>query len=389
MPKAIALVPARGGSKSIPLKNIKNFCGRPLIYWALNSLAQSPAIGRIILATDHDDITTAAESFSLPKVEVYRRKPENATDTASTESVMLEVIEALNVKPDVPFILVQPTSPFLTETDVSGAIELYNKGNYDSLLTCVRIKRFFWTEDGASINYNYKQRPRRQDFAGELMENGALYINTTGNILKSGNRLGGKIGIYEMAEYTATEIDEEDDWMIAEALMKKHVLKPSASKSLNKVKLFATDVDGVLTDAGMYYSEGGDELKKFNTLDGKGIELIRNKGIKTAILTSENTAIVSRRAQKLKIDFLHQGQHNKLETLQKICKSMNITLDEVAYIGDDINDKNVLEAVGYAACPANAVNEIKKLGNIIPLNTKGGDGAVRAFIEHLFAINAI
>ncbi|MES2559172.1 MAG: HAD family hydrolase [Bacteroidota bacterium] len=387
MGKAIALVPARCGSKSIPLKNIKDFCGRPLIYWTLKALNESNFVERVILATDCDTIEAIAKELCLSKVEVYRRKPENATDSASTESVMLEVIEALKVEGQRPFILVQPTSPFLTVTDVNNAMETYLSNGYDSLLTCVRVKRFFWTEEGKSINYDFTSRPRRQDFKGELMENGALYISKTDTIVSNQNRLSGNIGIYEMPEYSATEIDEQDDWIVAEALMKKHVLK--LDHSGKKIKLFATDVDGVLTDAGMYYSENGDELKKFNTLDGKGIELLRNKGIKTAILTSENTAIVNRRAQKLKIDFLYQDQHNKLETLKKICLELGISLDEVAYIGDDINDREVLGCVGYGACPANAVDVIKMLPNVIRIDIKGGEGAVRAFIEHLFYINAI
>lgn len=96
-------------------------------------------------------------------------------------------------------------------------------------------------------------RPRRQNFKGELMENGAFYINTVSNILKSGNRLSGKIGIYEMPEYTATEIDEPDDWTILENLMRKHVLSKRISQP--QIKLFLSDVDGTLTDGGMYYSE--------------------------------------------------------------------------------------------------------------------------------------
>lgn len=386
MPKVIALVPARGGSKSIPLKNIKSFCGKPLIYWTLSALSKSGLVDRVILATDSKEIAQTTDSFHLPKVEVYNRKPENATDTASTESVMLEVIESLNLSSTYDLILVQATSPFVTTENIDAACALYRSKQYDSVLSCVRMKRFLWSENGESLNYDYKARPRRQDFAGMLMENGALYISNIQKIAQSSNRLSGNIGVYEMPEFTATEIDEEDDWIVSEALMRKHILTAPAK---GKVKLFATDVDGVLTDAGMYYSEQGDELKKFNTLDGKGIELLRNAGVKTAILTAENTKIVERRAQKLKIDFLHQGQHNKLETLKGICHQLGISLSEVAYIGDDINDKEVLSSVGYAACPLNAVKEIKSVHGIIQLDTKGGEGAVRAFIEELFSKNAI
>ena len=135
----------------------------------------------------------------------------------------------------------------------------------------------------------------------------------------------------------------------------------------------------------MYYGENGEEFKKFNTHDGKGFELLRKAGIKTGIITSENTKIVENRAKKLKVDFLYQGLEHKgkLDIAKEICKELNITLDEVAYIGDDINCKELLSSVGIAACPANALDEIKNLSNIIKLDKKGGDGAVREFIEIL------
>lgn len=161
------------------------------------------------------------------------------------------------------------------------------------------------------------------------------------------------------------------------------------SKILNKkkqkqnIKLFLTDVDGVLTDAGMYYTEFGDEFKKFNTRDGKGLELLRKTGVKTGIITSEDTNIVTNRAKKLKVDFLFQGAGNdKLKIISKLCVEENISFSEIAYIGDDINDLELLSTVGLAACPQNAVDEIKSIRNIHILNSKGGEGAVREFIEN-------
>jgi YrbI family 3-deoxy-D-manno-octulosonate 8-phosphate phosphatase len=157
---------------------------------------------------------------------------------------------------------------------------------------------------------------------------------------------------------------------------------------INKeIKLFLTDVDGVLTDAGMYYSEKGDELKKFNTHDGKGIELLRKAGIKTGIITTENTVIVKNRAQKLKVDYLHQGVQDKLSVARQICEKENFSLNEVAYIGDDINDIELLENVGVAACPANAIDDVKRVDSIIPLQKAGGNGALREFIKSILEID--
>ncbi len=219
------------------------------------------------------------------------------------------------------------------------------------------------------------------------MENGAFYINTVGNILHDKNRLSGKIGIYEMPDYTATEIDELDDWMILEQLMKRHVL--SKNKPINEIKLFLTDVDGVLTDAGMYYSETGDELKKFNTRDGMGLKLLQQAGIKTGFITTEITNIVTNRAKKLGIDYLYQGKRDggKLSAAQEICNEMGITLNEAAYIGDDINCMEVLSHVGYAACPADADESIKNIPGIHIMEKKGGEGCVRELIEQILNQN--
>ena len=150
-----------------------------------------------------------------------------------------------------------------------------------------------------------------------------------------------------------------------------------------KIKLFLTDVDGVMTDAGMYYAENGDEFKKFNTHDGMGLMLLKEKGIKRGIITTESTKIVERRAAKLKMDYLYQGKGfgNKLDAALEICSIESINIKDVAYIGDDINCIELLQNVGIAACPANAVPAVKAIPGIILLKKSGGEGAVREFIE--------
>lgn len=377
----IAFIPVRCGSKSIPFKNIKEFCGKPLVYWNIEALEKSNNIDKIFVATDCEEIKNVVNSFGFSKVRVYDRDEENASDTATTESVMLEFINKQNFKDSDLFFLVQATSPLTQTKDFDKALETLKNENADSLLTCIKTKRFFWDKNANPINYDFTNRPRRQDFDGLFMENGAFYINSIENIKKDKNRLSGKIAIYEMEEFTAVEIDEEDDWLIAEKMMYKYIL--SKRKKELQIKLFLSDVDGTLTDAGMYYGENGEEFKKFNTHDGKGFELLRKAGIKTGIITSENTKIVENRAKKLKVDYLYQGLEHKgkLDIAKEICKELNISLDEVAYIGDDINCKELLLNVGLAACPSNALDEIKNIPNIIKLSKVGGDGAVREFIH--------
>lgn len=382
--KVIAFIPVRGGSKSIPLKNIKPFCGKPLVCWNIEALEKAEEVDEIIVATDSDEIWKTVSSKNYSKVILYRRSAENACDTASTESVMLEYIEFAKLSHDNIFMLVQATSPLTETKHFSEGVQMFKSGLYDSIITCVKNYRFFWNNDGTSMNYDYLNRPRRQNFDGMYMENGAFYINTVGNILSNGNRLGGKIGIYEMPEYTATEIDEPDDWVILENLMYRHILSKQMD-TCNEIKLFLSDIDGTLTDGGMYYTESGDEIKKFNTRDGMGFQLLREAGIKTGVITSENTQIAENRARKLKLDFLVQSEKfgGKLEAAKEICYELGISLDNVAYIGDDINCKDLLENVGLAACPKDSNMFIQRIKGIKVMKKNGGEGCVREFAEFI------
>ena len=386
--KVIAFIPVRGGSKSIPLKNIKPLCGKPLVCWNIEALEACPQVDEIIVATDSDEIWNTVESRNYYKTRLYRRSAENACDTASTESVMLEYIHYANLPNEYIFMLVQATSPLTESIHLTEALQKYASGEYDSMLTCVRNYRFFWNEDGSSMNYDYMNRPRRQNFTGMLMENGAFYINTVNNILTNGNRLGGRIGIYEMPEYTATEIDEPDDWMILEKLMRKYKSEFQHTTSIHSIKLFVSDIDGTLTDGGMYYSESGDELKKFNTRDGMGFGMLRESGIKTAIVTSEDRELNRRRAEKMKIDYLVQGKRDggKLAAVCEIAKEIGVSMQEIAYIGDDVNCVELLSAVGFVACPSDACAKVKEIPRIAVMTRKGGEGCVREFIDRLLSL---
>ena len=210
----IVIVPIRSGSKGIPNKNIKLLNTKPLVWWVLNSL-QNSLVNKIIVATNKDYIDLI-RNFNLSKVEIYIRNSKNSQDTSSTEDVLIETIKSLKIKDDV--ILTQATSPLTTSKDFNNGINLYQ--NYDSVLSVVKQKKFIWDNKGKSLNYNYKLRPRRQDWDGYLVENGAFYINHSSNILRDRNRLSGNIGLYEMNEKTYYEIDSLDDWKIIENLIK-------------------------------------------------------------------------------------------------------------------------------------------------------------------------
>lgn len=373
----VAFIPVRGGSQSIPLKNIKEINGQPLIYWTLISLENAKSIDQVVVATDSTAIKNCVQNFKFKKVVIYDRDPANAQNTSSTESVMLEYISKSKLKGTDNFVLVQATNPFTTSEDFDSALAQFKKARLaKSLLSVVRTKRFFWTTKNKPMNYNPMKRPRRQDYEGLLMENGAFYISAVKDITKSGNRLSKPVMTYEMPEYSGFEIDEPDDWTIVEKFLKKYRgnLK---NKNYSDIKLLLSDVDGVLTDAGMYYSENGDELKKFNTYDGMGFQLIQKLGIKVGILTKEDRQLNRARAKKLKLDFDFHGVHEKLSRLDELLKELKLNYSQVAYVGDDVNDIEVLKKVGFAFCPSSSIPEVLQLENVHVLNKAGGEGAIR------------
>lgn len=164
-----------------------------------------------------------------------------------------------------------------------------------------------------------------------------------------------------------------------EILLKKEL---KIKKNVPPVKFLVIDVDGVLTDGGMYYTERGDEFKKFHTRDGMGIKNLAEKGFPVALLSSGfNKKLIQRRADLLKIKYVYVGTEPKLNILSKWCKQLKIQMKEVAYMGDDINDLDVIKKVGLSACPADAVESVKKYADIIT-HKKGGDACVREFIDN-------
>jgi YrbI family 3-deoxy-D-manno-octulosonate 8-phosphate phosphatase len=169
------------------------------------------------------------------------------------------------------------------------------------------------------------------------------------------------------------------------------IAKPRSARSradrLKNIRLFATDVDGVLTDAGMYYAESGDEWKKFNTRDGMGIKLLQKAGVVTAIVTQERTKLVARRAEKLTIPEVHQGVMDKLAVVREMAQRYGLTLEQVAYIGDDVNDMETLKAVGFSATPADGAPQVISVVDHI-CNKRGGEGAVREIIDMILEAQA-
>lgn len=385
----IAFIPVRGGSKSIPLKNIKPICGKPLVYWTIKAACDCKYIDKVYVSTDSEKIKEVVKSFkekkeviNSEKLFIVDRSIESASDTASTESAMLEFATKYQFD---NIVLIQATSPLLSSLDLVKGFKLYNEEDTDSVLSVVRQKRFHWVIDkegyAHSSNYDVFNRPRRQEFDGYLVENGAFYITSKEGLLESRNRVSGNIKTIEMSEDSFFEIDEPSDWVIVEALLKKKN-KETFNNLFSNIKMFLTDCDGCLTDGGMYYSEKGDELKKFNTRDGMGFSLLKSKGIITGIITSEDVNLNKRRAEKLKLDVIEQGIKNKLDVIKRLSQDYSIPLSNIAYVGDDINDLEVIKAVGFGCCPNNAVDEVKSVSSFVA-KSNGGNGVIREIADFI------
>lgn len=385
--KTVAFIPVRGGSKSIPLKNIKLIHGRPLVYWVLDAAVDCPEVDCVVVSTDSNDIRQAVRRYGSDKIRLVERSAEVSTDTASTESVMLEFAQQYEFD---NILLIQATSPLLRHEHLSEGLAKFNQPDVDSVLSVVRQKRFIWQSAEGHVlpdNYDPLHRPRRQDYEGFLVENGAFYVTPKQYLLKSGCRISGTIAAVEMPEETYFEIDEPSDWTIVENFLEKSQPKPqSLATKIKGLKCLLTDCDGVLTDGGMYYSELGDEQKKFNTRDGMGFQLLREQGFVLGIITGENSQLVQRRAEKLKLDICEKGIKDKSQVLDRICAQFHLQPCEVAFIGDDLNDVGILQRVGLACTVPGAAAEVTAICDYVT-SVPGGAGAVRDVVDLILCVN--
>ncbi len=215
----IAVVPLRGGSKSIPNKNIRPFCGKPLCEWTLRAILESGRISRTFVSTDSDAIAKIVSAIDSSII-VHHRPDYLATDEASTEDTIVELLEVHNIESG--YVLIgQATSPQTKSIDIVQAIDKLFESGADSLVTCTRSHRFFWNDNGEPLNYDPMHRPMRQQWPGTLMENGAFYISQIACLRQGRSRLHGKIAIFEMDQSASIELDEAHDWLVLEEIFRR------------------------------------------------------------------------------------------------------------------------------------------------------------------------
>ncbi len=380
--RKIGFIPLRKGSKGILNKNKRKMVGRPLFTWVLGEAIFSD-LDEVYVYTDDQEIIDFVEKeyHWTSKVKAVLRSEESAGDKASTEFAILEFCESVDYNFDV-FCLLQATSPFTKREDINSCLNKLNS-NYDSSLTVVNTHRFLWNEDGTPINYNPLNRPRRQDFEGLLVENGAVYAITKPALKKNKNRLGEHIAVVKMADESLMEIDTESDWVAVESLL---IERQKRSKKSDKITHIVLDVDGVFTDGTITYTKDGEHTKNFDMRDGMGLEILRQFNVEVMIMTSEDSQLVAKRMQKLKIEHVFLGVKDKYTLLNNMMLKEGITLSNVAYVGDDVNDLTNICSVGWSLAPNNATNIVKEHADVV-LSENSGAGAIREACQFIMNYN--
>lgn len=377
----VAVIPARGGSKQVPRKNVTRVGGIPLVQRAIRAAAAAELIDLVVVSTDDDEI---AELSAAAGARVIRRPAELSGDDASSESAVLHALDALESAGEQvdAVVFVQATSPFIESEGIDEAAELIRSGQYDSVFSAHETYGFLWRRDdnGAAdaINHDAAHRPRRQDREPHYLETGAFYAFRADGFRRAGHRFFGRIGVVEVPERLAIEIDDAQQLAVASALA-AFVDVPDGIDA----KAVVTDFDGVHTDDTALIDSDGREQVRVSREDGMGVSRLRRAGIPMLILSTEVNPVVRARADKLRVPVLH-GIEDKESALAEWAAENGIALSDIAYLGNDVNDLAAMGSVGWPVAVANAHPLVRAQARIV-LSREGGKGAVRELIERVLA----
>lgn len=381
MTRTIAIIPARGGSKRIPRKNLLPLAGLPLIAHTIRHAQASDHVESIYVSTDDPEIAAVARSFGA---EVIDRPPELSGDAATSESALLHVLDERNRRGlDDPELVVflQATSPVHAPGDIDAAIDQLLAEGADSIFSGYPNHRLFWeVRDGRpqTLNWDVSQRQRSQDMEGQWLETGAIFVFRPEVLRSTGNRFGGKIAIYPMGFWSTFELDDEDDARLLEWVLTT-VYPREGPRWPERLELVVFDFDGVMTDNAALVDEHGRESVRVSRADGWGIARLRDAGMPMLVLSTEENAVVAARCAKLGLECV-QGVRDKASALADLLAERAIDAARVAFVGNDVNDLGCLELVGFPVAVADAHPDLLARA-VLVLPRDGGDGAVRAFCD--------
>ena len=381
--EVVAVIPARGGSKGVPRKNLRRVGGIPLIVRAIETAHAARGIDRVVVSTDDAEIAGLARAHGA---EVVARPAAIAGDAATSESAIDHALDALALRSVDPSVIVfiQATSPFIDPADIDDAIARVHAGTADVVFSAVPSWGFLWRPDGedggaTGVNHDPAHRPRRQDREPEYLETGAFYVLDAAGYARARHRFFGTVAAGIVAESSAIEIDTEEQLLLASALAT--VIDPATP--LIDVDAVVTDFDGVHTDDRVLISEDGTEYVTVNRSDGMGVAQLVRAGIPVLILSTERNRVVAARARKLGVEVLH-GLDDKESALVQWAADAGIPLARIAYLGNDVNDLGCLEQVGWPVATPGAHPLVHAAARTI-LTRSGGDGAVRELSERVLA----
>ncbi|WP_342777295.1 acylneuraminate cytidylyltransferase [Homoserinimonas aerilata] len=383
----MALVPARGGSQGVPGKNLRRIGGFPLVARAVRAANGGLRVDRVIVTTDDVEIAQVARSAGA---EVIDRPAELSGATASSESALLHALDQLDEQPRI-VVFIQATSPFIDPTVLDEAIRRVDEGECDVVFSAVPTYEFLWGQndgEASGINHDPTFRPRRQDREPHFRETGAFYVMRADGFREAGHRFFGRVGVAEVDELGSIEIDTEDELRLAEAIEPLWTARHGATPRVVELDVDAvvTDFDGVHTDNRASVSADGVERVTVHRGDGMGVSLLRRAGVPVLILSTETNPVVTARAAKLGVDVI-QASDDKAAALRVWAADRGLSLDRVAYLGNDVNDLGCFAAVGWPVAVPDAHPDALAAARIV-LATPGGSGAVRELADRVLAARA-
>ncbi|MGH3313416.1 MAG: cytidylyltransferase domain-containing protein [Streptomyces sp.] len=390
--RVVAVIPARGGSKGVPAKNLATVGGEPLVSRAVRECRAARLVTDVIVSTDDFGIAAAARAAGAQTVE---RPADIAGDTATSEAAVqhaVDTCESRSGRPVDVVLLVQCTSPFLTREDVEGVAAAVVESGADSALTVAPFHGFVWRDaaDGdsapgdsaAGVNHDKAYRPRRQDRPQDLLETGAAYAMDAAGFRKAGHRFFGRTELVRTDPARVLEVDDPHDLARARALAP--LLDPVRTGGLparEDVDAVVLDFDGTQTDDRVLIDSDGRELVAVHRGDGLGIAALRRDGLELLILSTEVNPVVAARAHKLKIPVLH-GIDRKDLALKQWCEERGIAPERVLYAGNDVNDLPCFHLVGWPVAVAGAHDVVREAARAVT-STAGGAGAIREIASWL------
>lgn len=379
--QTIAIIPARGGSKGVPGKNVARVGGIPLVARAVRAALTSGAIDLVVVSTDDAAIADAARAAGARVVD---RPADISGDQASSESALLHALDTLAAEGITPRVtaFLQATSPFIPAAALGEAVALVRGGRTDSVFSARESYEFVWRRDAAgaasALGHDAAHRPRRQDRDPHYVETGAFYVFTTDGFREARHRFFGRTEIVEVPEESAIEIDDPAQLRTAQTLA--HLLEPAEPLA---ARVVVTDFDGVHTDDSAWVDAAGTEHVRVSRSDGMGVALLRRAGVPVLILSTEQNAVVRARAEKLQVEVIH-GVDDKATVLRQWATDRGIDLAETAYLGNDVNDLPAMALVGWPVAVADARPEVVAAARVV-LTRPGGAGAVRELADRVLA----